>query len=137
MDQKTANLIELIKTLTIAFVGGGALVSIVALAIIHDGDYAKIIVEQFPLIIFGCLGTLGVLHLGEIVGMTLQTKWTSAPATLSSATSHNAGHPPIDTDSNGDAGVPTSQEPSAPSAPSESPLSASGAPLPAVPPAGS
>lgn len=117
MDQKTANHVALVKIYTIAAVAIGFGAAIVYLAATHDGLYVQLILNDFPYVIFACLATLGVPWLAEIIGNTLQAKYTGMQLVPTVPTIPTPLTPPAVSSAPVDAPAPVPTPPLAPDEP--------------------
>lgn len=95
MDQKTANAVALIKTITVAVLSIIAIMSIVLLAWVHDGSYAQIAQSALPELLFGSGGLLVFMHaVDSISGAIVQRSATSASAQVQIAAASNGSAEP-------------------------------------------
>ena len=121
MDQRTANLVALIKTITVSALSILAVVSIVALAWVHDGSYAQVAQSALPQVLFGAGGLLVAMHaVDSISSAFVQKASTTASAQVQIAASAASNGAPEPTPEPA-APEPVASEPAAP-APDGGPL---------------
>ena len=90
MNQQTANMVALIKTITVSALSILAVVSIVALAWVHDGSYAQVAQSALPEVLFGSGGLLVAMHAVDSVSSAIvQRSATNASAQVQIAAASN------------------------------------------------